>query len=298
MDRIPVIFDTDIGGDIDDTWALGMLLNTNELDVKLVSVVSHDVEYKAKIVCRFLEKAQRTDVPVAIGISTSRDTGCQVDWVSDYSLQQYKGRLYNDAIEQMAKVVQDSKRIVTVICVGTFTNMAAFADRYPNLVEKVKIVAMAGSIYKDEHGKESPIPECNIFWDIPAAKKVLSGDWDVILAPVDVGGKARLYDNEYACVLNSNKIIPKMIIEQYENWTRTHPELGGNPQKFSSKLWDTVAVYLASKRDFLELKNLPLVVNDEGYTKIDLKNGKNVFVALNWKNLSGFQKYLSETLIS
>ena len=28
---VPVILDTDIGGDIDDTWALGMLLNCPEL---------------------------------------------------------------------------------------------------------------------------------------------------------------------------------------------------------------------------------------------------------------------------
>ena len=34
--RIPVILDTDIGNDIDDTWALGQLLNSPELDLKLV----------------------------------------------------------------------------------------------------------------------------------------------------------------------------------------------------------------------------------------------------------------------
>ena len=34
---IPVIFDTDIGSDIDDTWALGFLLRCPELDVKLVT---------------------------------------------------------------------------------------------------------------------------------------------------------------------------------------------------------------------------------------------------------------------
>ncbi len=34
--RIPVILDTDIGGDIDDTWALGLLLKSPELDLKLV----------------------------------------------------------------------------------------------------------------------------------------------------------------------------------------------------------------------------------------------------------------------
>jgi hypothetical protein len=33
--KIPVIFDTDIGGDIDDTWALCFLLKCPELDVKL-----------------------------------------------------------------------------------------------------------------------------------------------------------------------------------------------------------------------------------------------------------------------
>jgi inosine-uridine nucleoside N-ribohydrolase len=33
---IPAILDTDIGGDIDDTWALAMMLRSPELDVKLV----------------------------------------------------------------------------------------------------------------------------------------------------------------------------------------------------------------------------------------------------------------------
>jgi inosine-uridine nucleoside N-ribohydrolase len=32
----PVILNTDIGDDIDDTWALGLLLKCPELDVKLV----------------------------------------------------------------------------------------------------------------------------------------------------------------------------------------------------------------------------------------------------------------------
>jgi hypothetical protein len=32
--RTPVILDTDIGDDIDDTWALAMLLKSSELDLK------------------------------------------------------------------------------------------------------------------------------------------------------------------------------------------------------------------------------------------------------------------------
>ena len=34
--KIPVILDTDIGDDIDDTWALALLLRCPELDPRLV----------------------------------------------------------------------------------------------------------------------------------------------------------------------------------------------------------------------------------------------------------------------
>ena len=37
MKPIPVILDTDIGDDIDDTWALALLLKSPELEVKLVA---------------------------------------------------------------------------------------------------------------------------------------------------------------------------------------------------------------------------------------------------------------------
>ena len=47
--KIPVVFETDIGGDIDDTWALGMLLKSPELDVKLVTSDSGNDVYRAKI---------------------------------------------------------------------------------------------------------------------------------------------------------------------------------------------------------------------------------------------------------
>ncbi|UCF42470.1 MAG: hypothetical protein JSV99_07655 [Planctomycetota bacterium] len=35
--KMPVIFDTDIGDDIDDTWALALLLKSSEFDIKLVT---------------------------------------------------------------------------------------------------------------------------------------------------------------------------------------------------------------------------------------------------------------------
>ena len=48
-DKIPVILDTDIGGDIDDTWALVMMLKSPELDVKLVTTDTGNTTYRAKV---------------------------------------------------------------------------------------------------------------------------------------------------------------------------------------------------------------------------------------------------------
>ena len=49
-----IIIDTDIGEDIDDTWALIFLLSSRFVDIKLISVTTGDVKYKAKIVAKIL----------------------------------------------------------------------------------------------------------------------------------------------------------------------------------------------------------------------------------------------------
>ena len=52
--------------------------------------------YRAKIAARILEIAQRTDVPVGIGIKTADSVGAQSPWVKDYDLSKYPGKVYQD----------------------------------------------------------------------------------------------------------------------------------------------------------------------------------------------------------
>ena len=65
---IPVILDTDIGNDIDDNWALGLLLKTPELAPKLVLSCTGDTEYRALVAAKFLDRAGRPEIPVAVGV--------------------------------------------------------------------------------------------------------------------------------------------------------------------------------------------------------------------------------------
>ncbi len=64
---IPVILDTDIGGDIDDTWALALLLRRPALDLRLVVTNTGDTAYRARLAAKLLDVAGRDDVPVAAG---------------------------------------------------------------------------------------------------------------------------------------------------------------------------------------------------------------------------------------
>ncbi len=67
---IPVILDTDIGTDIDDTWALALLLRCPELDPKLILMETGDSTYRAKITAKLLAKAGRTAIPIGLGVNS------------------------------------------------------------------------------------------------------------------------------------------------------------------------------------------------------------------------------------
>jgi inosine-uridine nucleoside N-ribohydrolase len=261
----------------------------------LVSTVSHDTEYRSRIVAKFLQTIERHDIPVGIGISTSSKMGAQQSWVHGYNLKKYPGIVHDDAVKAIADIILRTGEKITIICIGAFTNIAALLRRYPGIERNIRIVAMCGSIYQNIEGQSVPIPECNIVEDVSAAQAVFGRDIDITIAPVDVCRSAKLTGDDYAAVKNSSFPIPKMIMEQYQNWTVCHPELNGCPEQYSSILWDTVAAHMAMSTEFLGLETLGIRIDEKGYTRIDAA-AKPVQCALRWTNLAAFKKRLVKTL--
>ncbi|MES1167548.1 MAG: nucleoside hydrolase, partial [Oleiharenicola lentus] len=72
-DPIPVIFDTDIGGDIDDVYALAQIVKSPELKLLGVTTVSGDTAARARLAAKFLAVGGRTDIPVYAGIASKAD---------------------------------------------------------------------------------------------------------------------------------------------------------------------------------------------------------------------------------
>jgi inosine-uridine nucleoside N-ribohydrolase len=95
---IPVILDTDICWDIDDTWALIMLLNSPELDVRMILTATGNTPLRARLAAKILEIAGRTDIPIGIGLHQDNNGNMQDDWVNGYSLSRYPGKVYADGV--------------------------------------------------------------------------------------------------------------------------------------------------------------------------------------------------------
>lgn len=289
----PVILDTDIGSDIDDTWALGLLLKSPELDLKLVTTVTQDTPYRAKIVARMLEIAGRTDVEIGIGPRQSEAWGPQGPWVLDYDLASYSGTIHEDGVDALVNAVMNSPDPVTIITIGPLSNIAAALAKEPEIATKARIIGMLGSVRLGYEGSPIPMPEYNVFQDVDACRAMFSAPWDITITPLDTCGTVILSGNHYETMTRSDDAIATAIIENYETWAFAR----GNTSLLekSSVLFDTVAVYLAIAVDFVEMEKLDLAVSKRGMTIIDAA-GRPVRCATAWRAKDEYEDWLVQRL--
>ena len=123
MSRIPIILDTDIGTDIDDTWALAMLLGCPELDPRLIVTVEGDTVHRAHLVAKFLQTAGRTDIPIGIGLGHhGTDNRYQAPWLEGYDVAAYPGVIRDDGVRAMVDLIMSSAEPVTIVSIGIASN--------------------------------------------------------------------------------------------------------------------------------------------------------------------------------
>lgn len=297
---IPVIYDTDLGEDIDDVWALAFLVHSPELELKLVTINFGDVERKAKIVAKLLTVLGRDDVPIAIGRSDERSMPRYYDWANDFDLSSYAGPVSDDAVTKMIEQVEaDDTGRLHIVAVGPMLNVAGMLERRPELASRVTLTAMSGSVYKGYGGSDEPDTEFNVGGAREAAQRAYAAEWkQFTIAPLDVTGQLHLAGERYQRIYTSDTPTARSIIGAYKIFEPNADWVDLDVTTRSSTLHDAVAVYLAFSEEYLTLKTLPLRVTDDGYTRIDPENGHPVEVALEWKNEDAFKDLLVERLIS
>lgn len=297
MKRIPVILDTDIGTDIDDTWALAMLLNCPEVDVRLILSCTGDTEYRARIIAKFLERVGRADIPVGVGLTFDvKGRDLQRQWVRDYRLDDFPGIVRRDGVDALVEAVMQSEEKPVVLCIGPLPNIAAALRREPGISQRARFVGMHGSVRRGYFGNETISAEYNVVQHLDDCRQVFAADWQMTITPLDTCGIVKLSGADYAAVRDAQNPAMRAVMENYRVWL----EAIGKPTQIASEkssvLFDTVAVYLAFAEEHLEIEELPIVVDDKGFTRID-ERGKRIRVATEWRDYDQFKSLLVQRLI-
>lgn len=290
----PVILATDIGDDIDDTWALGFLLKCPELNLKLVATEYGKANYRAKLLAKFLQTTGHSNIPIAVGPDVEpRGVGDLQKWVNDYDLKSYPGRVHADGVAAIVDVIMNSPEPVTVIAIGPMPNIAAALKREPRIATRSRVVGMDGSVRVGYDGSKTTCAEWNVKADAAAARQCFTAPWEMTITPLDTCGLVSIDGALYQRLLQSRDPVAAMVIENYRLWSAGKRDQ--DPSKRSSTLFDAVAVYLAVAQDFCRMENLGIRVTDDGMTVID-PQAKRINVAAAWTNMEAFKSLLVDRL--
>ena len=298
----PVILVTDIGSDIDDSWALALALRSPELDLRLVVVDPADTAYRARVAGKFLEAAGHGTVAIGVGENSGPmgdNAQTLVPWIAGYDLAKYPGRVLPDGVAAIVDTVEGSPGPVTIVAIGPAHSLALAIKRDPSLAAKCRLVGMYGS-FDVGYGEGKPSAETNVRVDPGALRAVLAAPWrDILLTPLDTCGSVGLSGERYHAIWSATSDpMLRALVESYcifaprQNWM--------NCDFFavrSTTLFDCVAVYLAYSEDLVQVEPVRFDVTDDGFTRRSPSGAFLARVALRWRNRDGFEAELAGRLL-
>lgn len=210
---IPVILDTDIGDDIDDALALGLALQSPELNVLAVTTVLNDGPGRADLVWKILGLYGRTDIPVGIGAEQpllAKPRAGKVKQTEALGADEHMpvDRRRN-GLELMIETCLRSPEKVTIVAYGPATNVALALRAEPRLRDKIeRIVLMNGVFFR-------PGLEYNTKMDPEASSIVYGSGVAVVTVGLDVTMQCRLTEDHLqrlaASPLGSVRFLSKLI---------------------------------------------------------------------------------------
>lgn len=253
--RTRVIFDTDIGGDIDDALALAMLYNYMDMGwIEMLAVMScKDNPYSPRYIDLMNHWYGYPDLPIGIVVDgVKHDTSAYArivvemkkDGVSIFPRSPGEGQDLPIAVSLYRKLLSESPdSSVVIIAVGQSTNLARLLDSEPDeysplpgreLVSlKVDYLSMMAGNFREHRA------ETNIFLDSASAARVFeSWPTEIWLSPFHVG---------WACPYPGESMQQDFadvdfhpLVEAYKSY---------QPMPFDRPTWDLTSVLYVAERD-------------------------------------------------
>ena len=283
-ERSKIILDTDIGGDIDDAWALAFVLSHEDFEPLGITITNGNTPVRARLACKVLHLAGRSRIPVAVGRKTNDGYAHQFVWAEDFAAVQ--------PIRQPAAafIVEQAKRYpkeVTLLAVGPLENVADALRLEPRLGSYLRqVVLMSGCVY-GRAGNPTIHPEWNVRASIPDSQLVYAAGLPLTIVPLDSTTRVLLADAERERVRKHNSPLTFALECLYRLW------ISGPESRMVLHDQLAVAEAAAPGKFFGKQETLSLVVDGQGFTRIDAARGKPVVVCLEPKRDEFMNYFLS-----
>ncbi len=261
-EKMKIIFDTDLAGDIDDAFAHALVQVSPEFEALGITVCDGATDRRAKVSCRMLHECGQESIPVAVGRPTRMNDRQpdQLIWGDGFAK---KTPVKESAADFIIRMLRKYPGQVTIISVGPVTNLADVIDKDPVAWKMVKeVYAMFRSFYIGYDGGARPDPEWNVICDIPGAKKFIDSGVPITLAGLDVTTMVKYGAERRGLLFGRRSPLTDAISGLYSLWA------GKNPHA-EPTLFDPVAVSMALNAGFVVTKPAGVRVTDKGLTVVD-----------------------------
>jgi purine nucleosidase len=242
----PVIFDTDIGDDIDDALALGLALQSPELDGRLVTTVADDVESRTRLAWKELGLFGRRDVALATGAPDPLLDPRRLDKAAQFTIltpaDTIPAAAHARAAERIIDTLMRSNEKFTIIPVGPLTNIALALREEPRIKDHIeRIVLMGGSYFPAKR-------EYNIYRDRIAAQIVFTSGVPITGVGLDVTTRCKLEGADLAKIREARNPASQFLYQLIALWQKD------NPNRFPT-LHDPLAVASAVEPGIIETRS-------------------------------------------
>ncbi len=266
-----IIFDCDFGDDIDDAFALAMILSSDEFDVLGICMDWGNTEDRGILACQMLYQSGREDIPVFIGRKTSDNNTPQHAWAKGFDkLIPQKKSAADFIVETLNKYPGE----VNLITVGPVPNMMDVVKKDKNALSKAKhIYAMFGSFYMGYDSGPRINAEWNVVADVEASKMYISNVNNITFAGTDVTTFVKWDEEKRLKLMMRNTPLTDAITALTVLWQN---KTSAN----TPTLYDCVAIGMLLWPDLFETRPAFVKVIDGGYTIIDESQKPNSHVGL------------------
>ena len=228
-----IIIDCDPGHD--DAIAIMLALaHSDKLSVKLITTIGGNqtlekVTTNALKVLEFLKSdikvAKGADRPLIRPLRVAPEAHGDSGMDGPILPKPTKKALPN-AIEEMARVINNSKEKITLVPIGPLTNIALLIKTHPECLDNIEEISfMGGGI---SVGNVTSAAEFNIYVDPEAADIVFSSGLPLVMSGLDVTNKAYILEKEYEILKNRGKVskLVGQLLDFYSIYGKMHGYTG------------------------------------------------------------------------